>query len=300
MEMKEYLTREDLQYFVKKDNRKAFLLLIANWVSIFAILAMVYIWTNPLTILLALILLPGRQLGLAVLMHDCGHNVLFESKRLNQFFGQWFCANAVLQDLPSYAKNHLRHHKAAGTKDDPDLGNYQDYPVELSSFRRKIKRDLTGKTGGRLLKYVLKSAMGYLNKETRDFSKPFLQELFVQLVFMTILALAMSPYLYLLWIISWLTTYMFVVRFRQVAEHASVADLFDLDPRKNTRTTVPNWLERILIAPNYVNYHLEHHFLASIPCYRLAELHHFLKNKGAYTDTNIAYGYRQVLREALV
>jgi fatty acid desaturase len=33
----------------------------------------------------------------------------------------------------------------------------------------------------------------------------------------------------------------------------------------------------MVFAPNGVNYHLEHHFMASVPCYQLAALRDHLK-----------------------
>jgi fatty acid desaturase len=300
-DLKSYISREEIKKFTKKSNVKAFYILFLNWAAIFLIFAFVYVWTNPLSILVAFILLPGRQLGLSVIMHDCGHKVFFATKSYNDFFGQWFAANTVLQDLPSYAKGHLQHHKNAGTGQDPDLNNYRAYPIDKDSFTRKITRDITGQTGWKLFKLILGASKLAFSKDEADrkIAKPFVQEWFVQLVLLTILTITMSPWLYVLWLASWLTLYMLVVRLRQVAEHAAVEDLFDLDPRKNTRTTIANWFERALIAPNYVNYHLEHHFLASVPCYNLKALHALLKQRGAYDQTNIAYGYRQIFSEAI-
>jgi fatty acid desaturase len=303
MEMKEYISREEIQRFTQKKDLQAFRILFMNWAAIFLIFAFVYFWTNPLSILLALPLLAGRQLGLSIIMHDCGHNIFFSTKEKNAFYGQWFAANAVLQDLHSYARGHLNHHRMAGTKQDPDLSNYRDYPVSKERFKRKVIRDITGQTGWKLFKLILMATKMAFSKDenARKFSKPFVQEWFVQLVLLAVLTITMSPWLYLLWLASWLSVYMLIVRLRQIAEHAAVDDLYELDPRKNTRTTIPNWLERVFIAPNYVNYHLEHHFLASVPCYHLPALHKLLKERGAYKNTkNIAYGYRQVFREALV
>lgn len=61
----------------------------------------------------------------------------------------------------------------------------------------------------------------------------------------------------------------FVVCVRQVAEHAAVPNLDNNDPRQHTRTVFANWLERLLFAPHHLNYHLEHHLLATIPIYYL-------------------------------
>jgi len=164
-------------------------------------------------------------------------------------------------------------------------------------------RDITGKPGCKLFKLILLASIMSFSKDEakRKIAEPFIQEWFVQVVLLLVLSITMSPWLYLLWIGSWLTFYMLIVRLRQVAEHAAVDDLYDLDPRKNTRTTIPNWIERIFIAPNYVNYHLEHHFLASVPCYNLAKLHKLLKERGAYEDSkNVVYGYRNVFNIAVI
>ncbi len=39
---------------------------------------------------------------------------------------------------------------------------------------------------------------------------------------------------------------------------------------------MPSFLERLFIAPYYVNYHLEHHLLFYVPCYNLPRVHRIL------------------------
>jgi fatty acid desaturase len=87
---------------------------------------------------------------------------------------------------------------------------------------------------------------------------------------------------------------MLISRLRQVAEHGAVPDLFDLDPRKNTRTTLVRWWEKLFVAPFHLNYHLEHHFMSNIPCYNLPAFHEFLKSKGVYDETVFPLGYREL------
>ena len=64
---------------------------------------------------------------------------------------------------------------------------------------------------------------------------------------------------------------MVITRIRNIAEHAVVPD--SDDPLRNTRTTKASLLERIFIAPYFVNYHLEHHLLFYVPCYNLPKVH---------------------------
>ena len=300
MKVSELLSKQEIKYFTEKSDLQASWMFAFTWGSIFAIFTMAYLWTNPFMVLLAIVLLGGRQLALAILMHDCGHRVFFTSDWVNQFLGQWFASKPILQDMPIFAKDHLIHHRAAGTTDDPDLNNYKNYPVTKASFKRKMLRDITGQTGIKLLAYVVMSAKGIFDPNKRQAAKPFAEMIFANIVLAVVVSLLMSPWVYLLWFAALMTSYMVVIRIRQVAEHGAVPDLFHEDPRQHARTTIPSWWERMLMAPNYVNYHLEHHFMASVPCYRLAELHQLLKMKGAYTDTRIFNkGYVEVVRHAI-
>ena len=299
MKVSDYLSREEVAYFTSKNNWIAASWVTFNWVYIAAIFALLAAYPNPLTILVALVLFAGRQLGLSVLMHDCGHNTFFSSKRANEIIGQWFCALPVLNDQPSYAKGHLNHHRLAGTHEDPDLPNYQAYPVSKDSFRRKVIRDLTGQTGFKLVSYVVQSAMGVFRKETRERAMPFAKEVFVQLVIFAVLYALGIGWTFLVWFASFLTTFMLVVRIRQVAEHAHTPNLYDPDPRLNTRTIDAPWWQRLVFAPFGVNYHMEHHFMASVPCYRLKALRKHLRDKGALDGLPEFNGYGALLRHAV-
>ncbi len=301
MERKQYLSSEEVRYFTSKNNALAWRTFLVTWMALLAVFWMVDNWTNPLTVLLAIALLAGRQLGLAVITHECGHNTFFENRTLNRNLGQLLCANVVFSDLHAYARGHTRHHQHAGTHEDPDLPNYQAYPVPRESFRRKVIRDLSGQTGYRLLRFVLRSAAGIFSADPqqRQNARPFVQQILVNAAFAVCLGWLFSAWIYLLWLTAFLTTHMLIVRIRQVAEHAAVPDPYDLDPRNNTRTTIPTWWERLFFAPNYVNYHLEHHFMAGVPCYRLKELHELLQQRGAYSQTTIFHGYRAVLLHAV-
>ena len=299
MKINDYLTRDEVAQFTAKSDLHAWRLVVGNWLAIAVIFAIVATYTNPVTIVLAVILLGGRQLGLSVLMHECGHRTLFRTAKLNDVIGQWLCALPVMNDQPSYARGHLEHHRKAGTVDDPDLPNYQAYPVSRDSFRRKMMRDLTGQTGFKLMGYIFRGASGAISREKRDSALPFLQQLGVQLALFMVLNACGIGWTYLLWAVAYLSVFMFIIRVRQVAEHAAVPDLFDPDPRMNTRTVDAPWWQRLVFAPNGVNYHMEHHFMASVPCYRLRALREHLRNRQALDDVPVFRGYAQVLRHAV-
>ena len=70
------------------------------------------------------------------------------------------------------------------------------------------------------------------------------------------------------------------------------------DPLRNTRTTVARWWERLLIAPNYVNYHLEHHLIMTVPHYKLPRMHRMLRERGVLDGACVVQGYLGVLKLA--
>lgn len=299
MKVNDYLSREDIATFTAKSDWQAGRLVLGNWLCIAIILATVAAWPNPLTIVVAIVLLAGRQLGLSVLMHDCGHRTLFHTPALNDHVGQWLCALPVLNDQPSYARGHLQHHRRAGTPEDPDLPNYGAYPVSGESFRRKVLRDLTGQTGFKLLASIVRGAAGIMSRENPEDSFIFIKQLLVQLALFLILFAFGVGWTYCLWAIAYLTFFMLIVRIRQVAEHAAVPNQFDTDVRKNTRTVEAPWWQRLVFAPFGVNFHMEHHFMASVPCYKLSALREHLRRQRALDEVPVFRGYGQLLRHAI-
>jgi fatty acid desaturase len=299
MKVSDYLSREEVAYFTGKSNLRAWAMFLGNWLLIAGIFAAAAAWPNPLMLLAAIILLAGRQMGLAVLMHDCGHGTFFRSKKLNDIVGQWFCALPIMNDQPSYARGHLEHHRKAGTREDPDLPNYQAYPVSRASFRRKVIRDLTGQTGYKLIAFMARRALGAVRGGDRALAWSYLQPFLVQAVLFLLLAACGIAWAYLLWAAAYMTVFMLIIRVRQVAEHAAVPDLYDPDTRLNTRTVDAPWWQRLLFVPNGVNFHLEHHFMASVPCYRLRALRGHLRRKNALEGVPEFHGYGALLRHAV-
>ena len=308
------LNNAEIRQFYEKSNWQGSVLVGTNWALISLAFAVSAIWPYWPTYLLSIILLANRQLGIAILMHDAAHHLLFKSKRLNSLIGQTLCGAPVIADLHGYRTYHLKHHKDAGTLNDPDYPNYKNYPVTQTSFLRKIARDLSGITGIKNLWSLLLMNAGllsydfvYKNNEPTQalkFSKVLTNlvkglwlPVLCNLVLWSILFSLGYAYLYLLWVAAYFTFYQLFLRIRNAAEHGAVPNLLDTEPRKHARTTAARWWERLTVAPNYVNFHLEHHLRPTVPCYRLKEFHQYLITKGYYNDTHIARGYADVLRQ---
>ena len=294
-------TRAEIQALLVMDDRRAWASVLVNWGLVFASMAMVARWPNPFVIVVALFVIGGRQLGMSILMHEAAHRTLFRNRRLNDFVGNWLAAYPVWADLTPYRPYHLRHHAKNWTRDDPDLDLATPFPITHASLRRKVWRDLSGQTGWKRFRATLRRDLGMSagkSKRPQDQSAADALRGVVlsNLALLVLLAATGHPALYLLWIGAWFTTYSLALRIRAIAEHAMPGDASD--PFRNARTTLTAWWERLLLAPNYVNYHLEHHLLMTVPHYKLPDFHRMLRERGLLGDANIVHGYASVLRVA--
>ena len=118
-------------------------------------------WPNPLTFLIAVIVIGSRQLGLAILMHDAAHGVL-DAHALAERMGRASGSAPIpsVRDTISYRHYHLKHHRSTQQPDDPDLGLSAPFPITRASYRRKFIRDITGQTGFKQRKFQFQRAWG--------------------------------------------------------------------------------------------------------------------------------------------
>lgn len=91
-----------------------------------------------------------------------------------------------------------------------------------------------------------------------------------------------SPEAYALWWAGHIFFLPAFMRIRVIGEHGGVPDHFDPDPRNNTRTTLAGPLARLLVCPNFVNYHCEHHVAPEVPGHALPKLHALLDARDFY------------------
>ena len=296
---KDIISKEELKPFMQRSDFKALMVTAWIWLSIVFCFALAAIYSNWPVYGLVICLLAGRQQALAALMHEAGHNTFFKTKKYNEFVTNWLSAPFLLMDGKTYSRWHLEHHKNAGTKDDPDLANYQNYPVTKMSLVRKFGRDVLGVTGLKLIAYLALTGKDSLTRQKRA---PF--TITKGLVFNGGLFLILwsvgQAHLFSLWVIAYFTVYMFIIRYRQIAEHAGVKDLFDLDPKYNTRSVPQGLLGFLFFSPTQgLSYHCEHHAFMAVPSYNLKAVHKLLKSKGYYDDVRLAKGYLDIFPEII-
>jgi fatty acid desaturase len=279
--------------------------LIAHaWGTIILAGAIFVLWPNPFTLILAVTVIGARQLGLAILMHDAAHAAVHPNLKINDWAAGWLCGAPVGADLQRYRPYHLSHHKYAQQAEDPDLSLSAPFPISGPSLRRKMIRDLTGQTfyKQRIAPTIdalrTRKAKGLtraqVNKGLMDFWGPFVISNGVMLAALTAAGLWWAWFV--LWLLPMATWYPLVTRLRNIAEHACTPD--NDDPLRHARTTRANPIERLLIAPYYVNYHCEHHMFMHLPSWSLPKAHRLLTAKGITARMEVRDGYLDVIRTA--
>lgn len=307
----DHLSREEIAHFTRASDAMGWLAVAGDWAIIGAAfaLAATSVWAIPF----ALALLGGRQLGLAVLMHEASHHSLFRTRALNTSVGRWLCGAPVAVDIERYRKHHLAHHSFTGTERDPDLCLVRPFPTTRAGLARKLGRDLLGITGLKRLVGLLAMDFGFItytasgDAERIVAPEPWPRRLargfrrlapaaLVNAALFALLALAGHAWLYGLWALAWLTTFSAFMRIRAIAEHACTEA--SAEPLRNTRTVRAGPLARLFVAPHGVCFHLEHHLLMTVPYFRLAALHRLLVARGVLAQSPVATGYLAVLRRA--
>ncbi|MEP4248318.1 fatty acid desaturase family protein [Tateyamaria sp.] len=305
---KTYLDTTDIRPLAARSDLAGVLLILHCWGVIVAAITLFALWPNLLTALLAILLIGSRQLGLAILMHDAAHNALFKTRRWNEWVGTWMCGWPIMADLAAYRHYHLTHHRHTQTDKDPDLALSQGFPTSRASLKRKFIRDLTGQTGIKQLRSQIAMFITLAgDKDAIEAAKDDAAQAFKSNTIHTAfpvffgIALAISLignwwYGIAFWIVPYLTWFQFVLRVRNIAEHGATE--MSQDPLRNVRTTRAGPIAKTFIAPYWVNYHLEHHMVMHVPCWRLPQLHTMLIAQGLGDKMNVAPSYRAALSEA--
>jgi fatty acid desaturase len=277
------LTPDELRGLRQRSDVRGLWCVAHAWLVILGCMVALAVYPHPLVWLAGVMIVGARQLGLAILMHDAAHGVLTERRWLNEWLGQYACSWPLFADMHAYRAYHLQHHRHTQQAADPDLSLSAPFPITRASFRRKILRDLTGQT-------MLKQRLAQFRKGVWRLRGA----IGFNLGFLLVLTMAGQWHLFfLLWVVPYFTWFPMVTRIRNIAEHAMVPD--NDDPFRNARTTKANLLWRALVAPYWVNYHVEHHLIMYIPCYRLARFHRLLMAKGYGDRMELQPGYLPVL-----
>ncbi|MGQ0621101.1 MAG: fatty acid desaturase family protein [Panacagrimonas sp.] len=306
--LSDLFTPDEISRLTARSDLRGGWAVLSTWGVIAACFAVLTIWPHPLTFILAVVILGGRQLALAILAHEAAHRTLFKTPILNDTVADWFCARPIWNDVPRYREHHLRHHTHTGTDRDPDMSLVRPLPVTRRSLVKKFFRDLSGQTGVRrmaaqflmdigVFRYTVAAEVERLPRDgrsVRDYVRTGFRNLggfvLAQFAIAGVLAACGALWTYLAWAVAYLTTFSLYIRIRSMAEHACTEDSPDMF--RNTRSTRAGFIARWTVAPWSVNHHLEHHVMASVPYFQLRRMHALMRERGA---APVSPGYLDVL-----
>ncbi len=298
----ELLTKEEIKSLTKRSDLYGMYATLITWggvaICFFGLaLASQLEWYLALPLFIFFTaMLGGRQLAISLAVHDASHGTLFKTKWLNNTLADWLFAKPLWNDLENYRVYHFKHHTKTATKDDPDLILSAGYPTTKKSMYRKVIRDITGLIGLKylasrvlvdleLVDWTVTGDIKWRNRKDRtllSYPVKFFKNAFPMLVCNVSLFLVLDAFsygwLYMFWVIAHITFFMLFARIRSMAEHAALEPVPDLF--KNTRTTKAGLLARLTVAPLNVNFHQEHHIIASCSFVHLPRAHKLLREKG--------------------
>ncbi|MBI4935406.1 MAG: fatty acid desaturase family protein [Actinobacteria bacterium] len=238
--------------------------------------------------------LMGRAFAqFASLMHEAAHRLLFSNKRANDLVGRWLLGFPTFTSTDAYRRVHMAHHRDEFGPDEPDIPLYIGYPIGAASFRRKLMRDATGRTGIKLMRGLLMNARSKDQRVRRTFWKIML----VQAVLLAAAIAAGYWWLYpFFWLAPYLTVWRVINRLRSVAEHGGMQR--SPDRRESTHTVRQHVVARFLLVPYRIGWHLAHHVDSGVPFRNLPQLHDALREAG-YIDESFEYPSYPAIWKAL-
>ena len=286
------LTLDELARFRRASTLRGAVLVLHAWLTIAAATALYVFRPSALTLVVAVAVIGSRQLGLVVLMHEAAHWLLFPRARANTWVGGWLCGAPVGADLREYRRRHHLHHRHTQQAEDPDLALSRPLPISRGRLLGALLADLSGWTALSALARWRPWQKG-LAHTWRRVRAPALSN---GVLCGVLVAIGGWPLYVLAWLLPRLTWYQAISRVRDIVEHGMVPDADD--PLRNARSIRAGVAARVFLAPYWVNYHLEHHLMVFVPCWKLRRLRAHLLARGLGERIETASSYLRVLRAA--
>jgi fatty acid desaturase len=243
--------------------------------------------SNPVTYVIAFLLMGRAHAQLLALMHESVHRLLFRNRKLNDFAGRWLLGYMSFVNTDGYRYVHMAHHREEFGPNEPDIALYANYPITRASFWRKMRRDGLGSTGFRMLRgqfmSIFKTDPQQLNTQRKIFA--------LHAVLLVLSVIFINPWVYvMLWLVPYITVWRVMNRLRSIAEHGGLRA--DSDRRVTTHSVKQHLFSSFFFVPFNLGWHIAHHTDSGIPFRSLPKYHRQLQASGFVTD---AYQYSSYL-----
>lgn len=291
------LTREELKSFMQRSNAPG-LRRLALWVLLVVttttLIALAWdswlIW--PAMFLHGIVLVHHFSL-----QHECVHYTVFRTRWLNDLVGH-LCGIIIILPHRFFRYEHCDHHTHTQiTGDDPEmvplpksLGEYLWYLSAVPYWRAKfteVIRHALGRLSAAELRFIPKVEHAAVYRDAR---------VMLAVYAAAFAGMAISGWWGLIWF--WIIPLMMgepVMRFIRMTEHVGRPTIPQMS--ENTRTNLVSAPWRFLCWN--MNYHAEHHYVASVPFHALPRLHEKLKDHIFVEPGGYLAAHRDILRQVL-
>ena len=267
------------------------------WISLIISYFLIFYIVHSFGLLSALFLIPlsvfiaTRLNALAVQIHEASHFLLFSSKKINDIFCNYFGAYWILNNVESYRKTHLKHHRHLHTENDPDKDLYEIYNNDKtrSSPIFYFIQDIFLITALKRIKTYYKEKKTNRNDVNSEYIKHIFFKVLTQILILSLFFAIFNPlHALFLWFAFWFIPlfcfFPVIIRIRIVAEHF----LQNNAQGRSfvSRTTNGNRIINYLLGA-CMEYHFEHHLIPYIPHYNLKII-----NKNLNLDNNTLSQYQ--------
>ena len=205
---------------------------------------------------------------LTIVMHDCVHGTLLQSRRANRVLGAVIGAISGIE-FKAFARLHWKHHRLVGKTDDPQGPDYLGIPACKAGILWHLVKPLFG-----LNVFKLWQVAREVEKPKASWREN-LNDLLPVVAVQSCAAAVASGGLVNWWLVplpiaSAATFGLFFSQLRGFAEHIA---LHGQAAEECVRSHSPRILEQFLLYDLNFNYHREHHLYPGVPSCHLPELH---------------------------
>ncbi len=273
--------------------------LALEWIIIMSAIFFCWKYFNAFTYIAAVILIGSRMHALAVIMHDIAHFRFLRNRKLSDFIANTLICWPMMIDVESYRQNHLDHHQKLNTSDDPDwtakVGKKSfEFPQTKLGFYKTLFLYLIGYQGIADLAWMAKRMSGKKKSANQK-----LQMRIYLITLITLLSIFSGWKFYLLfWVVPFFTAFLMFQYLRSFAEHFGKLKYTNL--LDSTRSVIPSFFEKVIVAPYNISYHLEHHLYPGVPYYNLPKLRKMLLKQPFFKKhAHFTHGYFNGLMKEL-
>ena len=263
-----------------------------------SLLAWLILSTSGVVSIIPMILLGLMFAHCIELQHQCLHHTAYRSKRWNRFIG-FFLGLPSLVSFSDFQYSHMRHHRNLGTPQDQEFFNH-DYE-SLRSVWQFLPHLFLLPYHKDLSKSIFNTLRGKLTRG--DANPKVVKKIRTEYLLMALMLVGMVTVtvVFQTWIFVklWFIPFLFSIPTHaliELPEHFG-CDGKTADVLKNTRTIRAG--KFAIWFTNGNNYHVEHHWLPSVPTDKFQELHQNLENGIEYLDQSYWAFYRKFFTHLL-